>query len=162
MKYTTTLKSALALALGLVVGTASATTTDVQKYGATFESTGAPSVSNDYAYAVGDKLNAEVNGQPKYQTVTGGATSGWLVGSNDDESAISNRTDAAGGQMLWLNTDANTLTNKFAGATDVNAIMPIPGAVILVILSVLLTFIGGLIPAKKASRKDPVLALRSE
>ena len=123
MKYTTMVKSALALALGLVVGMASATTTDVQKYGATFESTGAPSVSNDYAYAVGDKLNAEANGQPKYQTVTGGATSGWLVGSADDESAISNRTDAAGGQMLWLNTDASTLTNKLESqvATDINA-----------------------------------------
>ena len=38
----------------------------------------------------------------------------------------------------------------------------IPGAIILVILSVVLTFIGGLIPVKKASRKDPVLALRTE
>ena len=56
----------------------------------------------------------------------------------------------------------NALIHYFAGASDVNAIMPVSGAVILVLLSVLLTFIGGLIPAKKASRKDPVLALRSE
>jgi putative ABC transport system permease protein len=56
----------------------------------------------------------------------------------------------------------NALIHHFAGASDVNAIMPIPGAVILVVLSVLLTFIGGLIPANKASHKDPVLALRSE
>ena len=56
----------------------------------------------------------------------------------------------------------NAVIHYFAGASDVNAIMPVPGAVILVLLSILLTFIGGLIPAKKASRKDPVLALRSE
>jgi putative ABC transport system permease protein len=56
----------------------------------------------------------------------------------------------------------NAVIHHFVGANDVNAIMPIPGAIILVILSVVLTFIGGLIPAKKASRKDPVLALRTE
>ncbi len=56
----------------------------------------------------------------------------------------------------------NAVIHYFVGANDVNAIMPIPGAIILVILSVILTFIGGLIPAKKASRKDPVLALRTE
>lgn len=56
----------------------------------------------------------------------------------------------------------NAVIHYLVGANDVNAIMPVQGAVILVILSVLLTFIGGLIPAKKASRKDPVLALRSE
>ena len=56
----------------------------------------------------------------------------------------------------------NAVIHHFAGASDVNAIMPVPGAIILVVLSVILTFIGGLIPAKKASRKDPVLALRSE
>ena len=56
----------------------------------------------------------------------------------------------------------NALIHYFAGASDVNAIMPIPGAVILVILSVVLTFIGGLIPSKKAAHKDPVLALRTE
>ena len=48
--------------------------------------------------------------------------------------------------------------------TDVPNVMqlPIAAAVILVCISVLLTFIGGLIPAKSASRKDPVEALRSE
>ena len=56
----------------------------------------------------------------------------------------------------------NALIHYFAGANDVNAIMPIPGAIILVILSVFLTFLGGIFPAAKASFKDPVLALRSE
>ena len=36
------------------------------------------------------------------------------------------------------------------------------GATVLVILSVILTLIGGLIPSRQAAKKDPVLALRSE
>ena len=35
-------------------------------------------------------------------------------------------------------------------------------AITLVVLSIILTLIGGLIPAKKASKKDPVIALRTE
>ena len=46
--------------------------------------------------------------------------------------------------------------------TDITAILPINAAIVLVILSVLLTIIGGLIPSKQAAKKDPVLALRSE
>ncbi|MBO4869611.1 MAG: ABC transporter ATP-binding protein/permease [Clostridia bacterium] len=56
----------------------------------------------------------------------------------------------------------NALIHYLAGSTDVNAILPLGGAVILVVLSVVLTLIGGLIPAQKASHKDPVLALRTE
>ncbi len=44
----------------------------------------------------------------------------------------------------------------------VSAAFPTKGAIILVILSVCLTLIAGLVPAKIASRKDPVEALRSE
>ena len=46
--------------------------------------------------------------------------------------------------------------------TDINAVLPVTGAVVLVILSVILTLIGGLIPSKQAAKKDPVLALRTE
>ena len=45
---------------------------------------------------------------------------------------------------------------------NVNAVLPIPSAIALIVLSVILTIIGGLIPAKKASRKNPVTALRTE
>ena len=45
---------------------------------------------------------------------------------------------------------------------DITAILPTVGGTILVILSVILTLIGGLIPSKQAAKKDPVLALRSE
>jgi ABC-type antimicrobial peptide transport system permease subunit len=46
--------------------------------------------------------------------------------------------------------------------TNITAILPVGAAIILVVLSVILTLIGGLIPSKQASKKDPVLALRSE
>ena len=45
---------------------------------------------------------------------------------------------------------------------DITAVLPTIGAIILVVLSVILTLIGGLIPSKQAAKKDPVLALRSE
>ena len=46
--------------------------------------------------------------------------------------------------------------------TDITAVLPFNGGAILVILSVVLTLIGGLIPSRKAAKRDPVLALRSE
>ena len=42
------------------------------------------------------------------------------------------------------------------------ASLPLNGAIILIIISVVLTMVAGFIPAKIASRKDPVEALRSE
>ena len=63
---------------------------------------------------------------------------------------------------LLLLIPINALIHKLAESTDVSAIMPWEAAVILVILSVFLTLIGGLIPSKSASRQDPVTALRTE
>ncbi len=40
--------------------------------------------------------------------------------------------------------------------------LPLLGAIILIIISVMLTVVAGLIPSKIASKKDPVVALRSE
>lgn len=56
----------------------------------------------------------------------------------------------------------NALIHYFAGISNINAILPVNASVILVLLSMLLTFIGGLIPSKKAAKKDPVTALRTE
>ena len=42
------------------------------------------------------------------------------------------------------------------------SVLPVDGAIILIIISVLLTIIAGLIPSRMASKKDPVIALRSE
>ena len=40
--------------------------------------------------------------------------------------------------------------------------MPLSSAIGLIILSMILTIIGGFVPAKKAAKKDPVTALRTE
>ena len=42
------------------------------------------------------------------------------------------------------------------------AVLPTDGAIILIIISIILTVIAGFIPAKIASKKDPVEALRTE
>lgn len=57
---------------------------------------------------------------------------------------------------------ANAIIHSIADNQNVNAFLPLPAAVILVILSVVLTFIGGLIPSSKAAKMDPVAALRTE
>ena len=56
----------------------------------------------------------------------------------------------------------NTILHHFTGNIPLNASFYFSNAIILVILSVILTLIGGLIPAKAASKKDPVIALRTE
>ena len=56
----------------------------------------------------------------------------------------------------------NYIIHTVSGNTDVNAALPIGAAFILIVLSVVLTLLGGLIPANKASKSDPVTALRTE
>ena len=60
-----------------------------------------------------------------------------------------------------LDIPINLIILHFSGIHGV-AKLPILGALILIIISVLLTFIAGLIPAKMAAKKDPVIALRTE
>ncbi len=66
------------------------------------------------------------------------------------------------GISLFLLIPINSLIHKLAESTDVSAAMPWAAAIVLVLLSVVLTLIGGLIPSKTASRQDPVTALRTE
>ena len=56
----------------------------------------------------------------------------------------------------------NRLLLQLTGNAQIHAQLPWVGAVILIILSMLLTLIGGLIPSRQAAKKDPVIALRSE
>ncbi|MBQ9070718.1 MAG: ABC transporter ATP-binding protein/permease [Clostridia bacterium] len=55
----------------------------------------------------------------------------------------------------------NAILKPLIGYSSIAA-LPISDAVVLVIISVLLTLISGLIPAKSAAKKDPVVALRTE
>ncbi len=66
------------------------------------------------------------------------------------------------GISLLLLIPINAIIHAIVESNDVNAVLPWEGGVILVILSVVLTLIGGLIPSKKAAKKDPVTALRTE
>jgi len=56
----------------------------------------------------------------------------------------------------------NLILHAVTGINNLNAILPLPVAVILVAISVLLTMISGLIPSRSAAKKDPVIALRTE
>lgn len=56
----------------------------------------------------------------------------------------------------------NYIIHKLTDNYDINAVLPVGAAIILVVLSVILTLISGLIPSRQAAKKDPVLALRSE
>ena len=65
------------------------------------------------------------------------------------------------GITVLLTIPINSLIYTLAGVT-VTAMVPPVAGVVLVIISMVLTIIAGLIPAKLASKKDPVEALRTE
>ncbi|AKV55031.1 ABC transporter ATP-binding protein [Bifidobacterium actinocoloniiforme DSM 22766] len=66
------------------------------------------------------------------------------------------------GVTLLLLIPGNALIHRLMGTSEVNAFLPVRAGVILVVLSVLLTLLGGLIPARKAAKQDPATALRTE
>ena len=66
------------------------------------------------------------------------------------------------GVTLLTLIPGNMLIQHFTDNPDIVAQLPVKNGAILIVLSVILTLIGGLIPAKKAAKKDPVIALRSE
>lgn len=63
---------------------------------------------------------------------------------------------------LLLLIPGNALIHHLAGTNNINAALRPGYAFILILLSVVLTLIGGLIPSKKAAKSDPVTALRTE
>lgn len=56
----------------------------------------------------------------------------------------------------------NAIIHRMLGSTDMSASLNPLHAVILIVISVILTLIGGMIPARIAAKKDPVVALRTE
>ncbi len=66
------------------------------------------------------------------------------------------------GATLGLLVPTNAIIHALTNNPDITAVLPTVGGIVLVILSVVLTLIGGLIPSKLASKKDPVIALRTE
>ncbi len=56
----------------------------------------------------------------------------------------------------------NIILHEVTGIPNLSAQLPIAAAVILVVISVMLTLISGIIPSRSAAKKDPVVALRSE
>ena len=56
----------------------------------------------------------------------------------------------------------NSIIEKLSGLTDLEAQLPLASSIVLIAISILITIIGGLLPAKKAAKKDPVIALRTE
>ena len=63
---------------------------------------------------------------------------------------------------MLLNIPINIIVRDLTGIMSLKSSLPAVGAIFLVIISVVLTFIAGLIPSGLAAKKDPVIALRSE
>lgn len=66
------------------------------------------------------------------------------------------------GITLLLNIVINIILHKVTGIEILNASVPPVAAVVLVLISMLLTLVAGLVPSRIAAKKDPVEALRSE
>ena len=63
------------------------------------------------------------------------------------------------GITLLINIPVNAVIKNMTDVSNISK-LPIGGAIILILISMILTIIAGLIPAKVASKKDPVEALR--
>lgn len=66
------------------------------------------------------------------------------------------------GVSLLLIIPINSMIEKISGISGLTAQLPVTSALVLIVLSIVITLVGGLLPAKKAAKKDPVIALRSE
>jgi len=56
----------------------------------------------------------------------------------------------------------NLILHSLTGIQTLSAFLPVPVALILILISVGLTLFAGIIPSRSAAKKDPVVALRSE
>ena len=77
-------------------------------------------------------------------------------------SVLERKKEIGIGLTLLLLLPGNMIIHAVADNSNVNAVLPVIPALVLIALSVVLTLLGGLIPSKKASKSDPVTALRTE
>jgi putative ABC transport system permease protein len=63
---------------------------------------------------------------------------------------------------LLLCIPINLILRAVTGITNIGAALPVGAALALVAISMTLTLVAGLLPARVASKKDPVVALRTE
>ena len=56
----------------------------------------------------------------------------------------------------------NIIMHELTGINNLSAVLPVPVALILIAISVILTLFAGIIPSRSAAKKDPVAALRTE
>ena len=66
------------------------------------------------------------------------------------------------GVSVLLTIPINAIIHSGTSLDTLHAHVPVAGAVILIVISMVLTLIAGLIPSGVAARKDPVEALRTE
>ena len=66
------------------------------------------------------------------------------------------------GVSVLLTIPINLVIHNVTSLDTLRAHVPVAGAIILIAISMLLTFIAGLIPSRLAAKKDPVVALRTE
>ena len=56
----------------------------------------------------------------------------------------------------------NAILHSVTGIGNLNAVLPVEVAVLLALISMVLTLFAGIIPSRSAAKKDPVVALRTE
>ncbi|MBP3267786.1 MAG: FtsX-like permease family protein, partial [Ruminococcus sp.] len=56
----------------------------------------------------------------------------------------------------------NAIIEHLTGIANLKAFLPVPAAIVLILISICLTLISGFIPSRSAAKKDPVVALRTE
>ncbi len=66
------------------------------------------------------------------------------------------------GVTVLLCLPINAILHALTNIPTLNAYLPLPAAIVLVLISIALSLIAGLIPSRSAARKDPVIALRTE
>jgi len=93
-----------------------------------------------------------------------GASKGNVSGMFNAETMIIGFSSGAIGVLVTylLCIPINLILYLLTDIAQLRAVLPIPAAIILVVISVLLTLFAGIIPSRSAAKKDPVVALRTE